>query len=173
MCAEPGRLYSSRGSTQRQDMFVGGTIFADISSRYISVHHQVSLAASDTIHSKIKFEQEAFHSGVQITKYHTDNGVFKSHAFLEELAKHKQEINNSGSGTPHQNGFAERGIGIVQNMAHTMMIHAAMQQPAGTVTAALWPMAMDYACWLYNNIPQQDSGFTLLELWSRSTFQAT
>ena len=34
-------------------------------------------------------------------------------------------------------------------------------------------MTMDYACWLYNNIRQQDSGLTPLELWSRSTFQAT
>ena len=89
------------------------------------------------------------------------------------MAAKKPDISFSGSGTPHQNWFAERAIGIIQNMARTMMIHAAMQSPEGTITAELWPMTMDYACWLYNNIPQQDSGFTPFELWSRSTFQPT
>ena len=58
-------------------------------------------------------------------------------------------------------------------MARTMMLHAAMHLPEGAITADLWPMAMDYAVWLYNHIPQQDSGFSPLELWSCSKFQPT
>lgn len=58
VCAEPSRLYTSKGQTPRQNRFSGGTIFCDVSSRYIAVRHQVSLASSDTIQSKLSYEQE-------------------------------------------------------------------------------------------------------------------
>ena len=41
-----------------------------------------------------------------------DNGVFKSQAFLEELTKQRQTLTLSSIGAPHQNGVAERAIGV-------------------------------------------------------------
>jgi hypothetical protein len=73
----------------------------------------------------------------------------------------------SGVGTGHQNGVAERGIKTVVNMARTMLLHAAIHGPDGFVSTQLWPMAMDYAAWLYNHIPKMDSGVAPVELWSR------
>ena len=77
-------------------------------------------------------------------------------AFLEELTKSKQAINFSGVGASHQNGIAKGAIGIIQNMARTTMIHAAMHHSDGTIDTSLWPMVMDYACWIYNQVLQQD-----------------
>ena len=66
--------------------------------------------------------------------YHTDNVGFKDSVFLEHLANKNQTIKFSGSGAAHQNGVAERAIGVVVAMARTMMIHAAMHQPEGDIT---------------------------------------
>eukprot|EP00957_Ditylum_brightwellii_P148603 11314042-Ditylum_brightwellii.AAC.1 len=55
-------------------------------------------------------------------------------------------------------------------MARTMLIHAAMRSPSDTITAIHWPMAMDYATWVYNNLPKQDTGLSPNDLWSRSKY---
>ena len=85
-------------------------------------------------------------------------------------ANKKQTIRFAGVGAPHQNSVAERAIGVVTFIALNMMLHAAMHSPEGAITANLWPMAMDYAVWLCNHLPQQDSGFSPSQLWSRLHF---
>ena len=145
VCKAPGRLYSSKGATNARDMYHGGSIWVDHASGYISVQHQVSLSAADTIKAKLKFEREAYDFGVAIQGYHTDNGVFTSKDFMEVLLGAKQDIRFSGVRAAHQNGVAERGIKTVVSMARTMLIHASMHSPEGTITAQHWPMAMDYA----------------------------
>jgi len=171
--AQPGRLYKSRGGTNAKDMFCGGAIFSDHSSGYVDIRHQVALSAAETVKAKLRYERDAFTNGVAIQAYHTDNGVFTSNDFMEELLKSKQQIRFSGSGAAHQNGVAERAIQTVVNMARTMMLHAAMRSPEGMMTADLWPMAMDHAVWLYNRIPKMDTGLAPIELWTRSTFLPT
>ena len=47
--AVPGRDYNSRGSPPPQEMFNGGSIFMDHASGRIFIHHQVSLAAVESI----------------------------------------------------------------------------------------------------------------------------
>ena len=148
--AIPGRLYTSRGSTDPKDMFHGGCIFVDHASGYIDVRHQVTLNAADTVKAKLQFERDAFTQGVVVQAYHTDNGVFTSKEFMQQLLGSNQRIRMSGAGTGHQNGVAEQGIQTVVNMARTMLLHAALRSPEGVVTSDLWPMAMDHAVWLYN-----------------------
>ena len=89
---------------------------------------------------------------------------------MAELLNKKQSISFCGVGAHHQNGLAERAIGIIVRMARTMMLHAAIHSPEDVDVSDLWPMAMDYAVWLYNRIPQQDTGYAPIELWTRSTF---
>ena len=55
-----------------------------------------------------------------IKGYHTDNGIFNSSEFMEELFKKQQKIRFSGAGASYQNGAAERAIKTVVNMARTM-----------------------------------------------------
>ena len=167
--AATGRLYSSRGSTQNSHKFHGGAIFVDHASGKVSICHQISLSGPDTIKAKLHFEKDAYDDGVIIQSYHTDNGVFTSQQFMTELMDHKQTIRFSGSGAAHQNGVAERSIRTVVTMARTMMIHAAMRTADGSLNTEMWPMAMDYATWIYNHIPRRDSGASPEELWTRTT----
>ena len=80
---------------------------------------------------------------------------------MQELLKNDQTISLSGVGAAHQNGVAERTIKTVVSMACTMMLHAAMKSPEGTITTKLWPMAMDHASWIYNRIPKTDTSLSL------------
>ena len=113
----PGRLLHTAGKEQAHNQFCGSTLFCDAASGYIHLEHQVSLSASDTINSKHAFERMAQDQGVIVSNYHTDNGVFKSHDFLDELAQNYQSIRFSGVGAKWQNGAAEGAIWIVVTKA--------------------------------------------------------
>ena len=72
------------------------------------VRHQVSLVASDTIKSLFLVMREAMECGVELKRFHTNNGIFKSKAFVEALKDNCQMITKSGAGAHHQNGVAWR-----------------------------------------------------------------
>ena len=106
-----------------------------------------------------------------IKGYHTDNGVFNSSDFMEELLKKHQKIRFSGAGASHQKGAAERAIKMVVTMESTMLIHAALGCPEDTLSTDLCPMAIDYTVWVYNRTPDMQSGLSTIEIWSRSRFE--
>ena len=106
-----------------------------------------------------------------IKGYYTDNGIFNSSDFMEELLKKQQKISFSRAGSSHQNGAAERAIKTVVIMAGTMLMHAALRCPEDTLSTYLWPMAMDYAVWVYNRTPDMQSRLSAIEIWSRSRFE--
>ena len=55
----------------------------------------------------------------------------------------------------------------VVSMARDFMIHAAINWGEdGSDDLSLWPFALDHAAWLYNRVPQQNSGLTPLEMVS-------
>ena len=58
------------------------------------VHHQVLLIASDTIESLFSVVREAMEHGMDLKCFHTDNGIFKSKAFVEALKDNYQMITN-------------------------------------------------------------------------------
>ena len=58
-----------------------------------------------------------------IKGYHTDNGIFNSSEFMEDLLKKQQKIRFSGAGASHQNGASDRAIKTVVTMASTMVMH--------------------------------------------------
>ena len=84
--------------------------------------------------------------------------------------KKQQKIRFSGAGSPHQNGLEERAIKTVFTMERAMLMYAALSCPKDTFPTYLWPMAMDYAVWLYNRIPDMQSGLSDIEIRSRSRF---
>ncbi len=113
----PGRVFNARGTKVNSEKYCGGTLFCDAATGLISVHHQISLTAMDTIQSKLKFEREAFVVGHTIKAYHTDNGVYTAKQFTAELYQKGQGITHSGVGGHHHNGKAENSIKIVVYMA--------------------------------------------------------
>jgi hypothetical protein len=87
----PGRTLLSKGCSSLLK-YIGGTLFYDAASGYVSVQRQHSFTAAETIQSKMRFKQEAMQAGVTINAYHIDNGVFKAQEFLNELATKSQGI---------------------------------------------------------------------------------
>jgi hypothetical protein len=162
----PGRTFSSKGASSSLK-FVGGTLFYDAASGYISIQHQHGFTAAETIQSKIKFEQEALQSGVSVGSFHTDNGVFNAQEFLKEIADKGQGIQFSGVSAHHQNGAAENGIKVVVRNARTMMLHVALRWP-GYADQDLWPMAMSHAVHLWNHTPKMATGLAPIEIFSGS-----
>ena len=71
------------------------------------VCHQVLLVASNAIESLFLVMREAMEHGVELKRFCTDNGIFKSKAFMEALKDNYQMITKSGVGAHHQNGVAE------------------------------------------------------------------
>ena len=88
---------------------------------------------------------------------------------MEELLKKQQEISFSGAGASHQYGAEERAIKAVVTMERTMLMHAVLRCPEDTLSTDIWPMAMDYVVWVYNRIPDIQSGLSDIGIWSRST----
>jgi hypothetical protein len=56
----------------------------DHASRKIFNYCHYSTNANETISSKQRLESEAKQEGIEIKKYHDDNGTFASKAFREE-----------------------------------------------------------------------------------------
>ena len=158
-----GRLIKSKGTGKTS--YSGGTIFYDHASGYIKVSHQTTLGAADTVKSKEKFEREAYQNGRTIKSYHSDNGVFTAKSFTEAIEAKNQLLRLSGVGAHHQNGCAERAIGIIFEKARTMMIHSALKWPEET-DVSLWPMAVDYAVYLHNHLPKRSPHVSPEEIFS-------
>jgi hypothetical protein len=111
------------------------------------LEHQVTLNASDTINAKMAFEQNGCDLGVSIESYHTDNDIYSSATFTQEIAVNYQKIIKFSSvGAKWQNGVAENAIKIVVSKAHTMMIYAALMWSEAK-DHSLWPMAVTHAAY--------------------------
>ena len=146
-----GRTRDSYGKPS-SDKFKGGCIFVDHGSGYLHVEHQLGFSAVETIRAKQSFENMAFEHGVVIQSYLTDSGAFKANSFVHHIREHGQHIRYCGTNAHHQNGVAERSIRTVSNMARAMLLHSAAHWKNG-VDSSLWPMAVTYAVYIYNNMP--------------------
>jgi hypothetical protein len=164
-----GRRPHTKGKEPPNERFVGGTLFVDHATSYVFARHQLSLRAGDTVLSKQAFERDALTMGRLVKTYRADNVPFGSQEFLADLELNNQNISFSGTGAHHQNGVAERAIGTITRWARTMLLHAVIHWP-DCIDLALWPFAVDYAVYLWNNLPQKDSLYAPIELFSGSKF---
>jgi len=73
----------------------------------------------------------------------------------------------SGVSAQFQNRAAESIIKSVVQSARTMMLHANMRWPE-VADESLWPYALQYAVYLHNIMPTEESGVSPLEVWSRT-----
>ena len=167
---DPGSIYHKKWKPYPSDIFSGVCVFIDHASGYVSIKHQVDINATETVKEKPTFNSEAKSQGVEIKGYHTDNGIFNASYFIEELFKKQQKIRFSGSGASHQNGAAEHAINKVFTKARNMLMHAAIICPEETLSTDILTMTMDYSVWVYNRIPDMQSGLSAIEIWSRSIF---
>jgi hypothetical protein len=127
----------------------------DHASRKVFLNHQSSLRAADTLLGKRLVEHQANQYGIRIKCYHADNGTFASNEFQADCEAKAQQLTFSASNAHHQNGVAERYIGTITRLARAMLLHSALFWP-GEHSLDLWPMAMDYAVWIWNHLPMDD-----------------
>ena len=163
----PGRLPNTYGRERRG--YTCGTLFIDHASGKIFNFCQLSTSAEETLRSKHTLEAEAKAEGFRIKSFHSDNGTFTSAAFKDDCEQQDQAYTFSGVGAQHQNGVAERNIKTVADWARASMLHAVYCWPA-KASVKLWPMAVDYAVWVYNRLPQMDTGLCPNEIWSSCRF---
>jgi hypothetical protein len=161
--AKEGRLPHTFG--RERHGYTCGTLFVDHASGKVFNFPQLTTAASDTLRSKHKLEILARQEGFSIQAYHTDNGTFASEAYKADCESQSQKCSFSGVGAHHQNGVAERNIRTIAQWARASMLHAAMHWPQ-FARVKLWPMAMDYAVWVFNRLPNVESGLSPNEIWS-------
>ena len=166
-CSAKGRLLTSMGKSSLDDMYRGGAIFVDQASGYIFIQPQVTFSADETLQAKLEFERMCLSSGVTVSTYMSDNGTFSAQAFVQDILDRGQTPRYSGVGAHHHNGIAERSILTMSNMARTMMLHAGVRWP-DLVEASLWPLAMEYAAYIYNHTPSMESGQAPIDIFTRT-----
>jgi Reverse transcriptase (RNA-dependent DNA polymerase)/GAG-pre-integrase domain len=171
VCSTRGRLFTSRGKTSESEMFSGGCMFVDHASGYLHVEFQTNLNTHETINAKDNFELMCRDNGVIPQAYVSDNGsAFTSAAFTAKLRQFAQIIRFAGAGAHHHNGTAERAIQTIMSMARTMMLHASIHWPEMS-DPSLWPMAVAHAVFLYNHVPNLDSGVSPCDLFTKTRWE--
>jgi len=73
----------------------------------------------------------------------------------------------SGVSAQFQNGTAKSIIKSVVQSAWMMMLHAQMIWPA-MADETLWPQALQYAVYLHNIMPTEETGVSPVEVWTRT-----
>ena len=145
------------------------TVYVDQASRLGYIYLQKKASAEETIKGKMAFELWARENGVKIKAYHADNGIFRAKAWINHCNLRDQNMTFAGVNAHHQNGIAERRIREVQDMARTMLIHAAHRWP-NCITANLWPYAIRMANEAVNNCPslQDETRRSPLQIFTKS-----
>ena len=108
-------------------MFSGGCVFIDHAGGYVRIKHQVDINTTGTVKAKLTFEREDQGQGVMINVYHTENGIFNTSKFMEDLLKQKQKIRFNGAGASYKNGSEKRNINMVVTMESDILMQARMR----------------------------------------------
>ncbi len=141
------------------------SLFVDHASGKIFNFLQYSNTASETIRSTLWLEAMALDKGFKIKRFYLDNGIFASAEFKQHCALQHQNYSFSGVGAKLQNGIAVRNIKTVAQWARANMLHLATHWPQ-FASPKYWPQAIDYAVWVFNRLPNIETGIAPNEVWS-------
>ena len=87
--------------------------------------------------------------------------------FVAHIREHNQKLSLCGVNAHHKNGVVERAVQTVSECARALMLHAALHW-YHEVISELWPMAVDYAIYLYNHLPNEQ-GIAPIDLFTGVT----
>ena len=90
-----------------------------------------------------------------------------SKSYTARLSNSSQIQQFAGVGAHHHNGVAEKAIQTIMSIARTIMLHSAIQWPEVS-DPSLWPMAVQYATYLYNKVPDPSTGLCPDDLITRT-----
>ena len=131
----PGLVAQMTG-TLTSKRYKYATVYVDQATGLGYIHLQKSADVDETLKGKALFEEYSRQRGVTIRAYQADNGIFRAHKWMDDCRNKNQSIMFTGVNAHHQNGVAERRIGLLQEHARAMIIHAQQRWP-GVVTANL------------------------------------
>jgi hypothetical protein len=159
VCSQKGVTLTSRGGVNAPG-YTGGSLLHDNATGFIHVEFHQHLNTHETLDGIKNFEAMCLDLGVVPTKYTSDSGsAFTSKEFKEHLQTFTQIVRFAGTGAHHHNPYAERSIRTIMSMARTMMLHAAAYWP-DMADATLWPLAVQYAVFIYNRVPNPETGLS-------------
>jgi transposase InsO family protein len=124
-------------------------LFVDHKTRLVYPSFQESKSASEACRSKCKYEKFAQRYQVTANSYHADNGAFRSKIFQKAIDNKNQKLYFSGVNSQWQNGLVERSNGTLCAAARSMLNHA-ISRGDKTITAEIWPFAIQHAATIYN-----------------------
>ena len=141
------------------------TVFRDHATGVI----HVALMADFTGEATVRACSEVLsrEMGVTVKHYHCDNGRFADNHFLQHCQTHHISVSFCGVNAHHQNGLADRTIGLLRDEAHVALWHAIYRWPS-MLLLNLWPYAVRHAAEVRNSLPV-GSGHSSIELYSGSS----
>jgi hypothetical protein len=119
-------------------------LFVDHKTRLVYPSFQEPKIASEACRSKCDYETFAKRYNITIDSSHADNGAFRSEIFQKSIDNNNQKLNFSGVNAQWQNGLVERINGTLCAAARSMLNHAISRWDK-TITAKLWPFAIQHA----------------------------
>lgn len=144
----PGLIPFRSGKPSKR-RYTHSTMWVDNFSKFIKSYLQETITAAATIESKHAFERFAKRFNRKIKHIHSDNGVFRSKAFLQDCQNNNQTWSFCGVGAHWQNGIVERYIGIITERARTMLLHAMSMWPE-VITTEFWSYVWQHAVNIHN-----------------------
>jgi hypothetical protein len=167
----PGIVPTNKGSPTTSK-YRYCNFWIDHFSRYIYVTMHQTKDAKEMLQSKREFELFSARYNVRIKSICADNGIYSSQTFKISCDQQSQHLTLCAVGSHWQNGIAERTIGVIQQSARNILLHAMTHWPS-IISENFWPFAIRHAVNLYNTCnrgPASKSPFELFtnELPSRS-----
>ena len=165
--AVPGIIPQVKGNIMKA-FYCGATVFVDHYSDYTYVHLMRDNYCASLLEAKSAFERLCGTFQVRVSGYHGDNGRYADAAFRQDIEDNNQSLTFCGVVSHHQNGIAERRIGLLQQLARTSILAAKNKWP-GVVTVSLWPFALKAAARTMNLYYLDNNGLSPVEKMSRMT----
>ena len=129
---------------------------------------QQHLNTHETLKAKQDFKLKCKDAGVIPLEYISRNGsLFTSKSYAAHLSNFSQIQHFVGVGAHHHNGVAEKAIQTIISIARHMMLPSAIHWPEVS-DPSLWPMAVQYATYLYNKVPDPSTGFCPDDLFTKT-----
>jgi hypothetical protein len=132
-------------------------LFVDHKTRLVYPSFQESKTASEACRSKCDYEKFAKRYQVTVNSYHADNGTFRSETFQKSIEDKNQKLHFSGVNAQWQNGLVERSNGTLCAAARSMLNNAISRWDK-TITAELWPFAIQHTATIYT----QQNGYPVI-----------
>jgi transposase InsO family protein len=135
-------------------------LFVDHKTRIVYPSFQESKTASETCRSKCKYEKFAQRYQGTVKSYHANIGAFRSETFQKGIDSKNQQLKFSAVNAQWQNGLVERSNGTMCAASRSMLNHA-ISRWYKTITAELWPFAIQHAATIYKTTKQKSRDYDI------------